>query len=178
MEEKEILRSQCRAQAKACPLESLAICQRILQLSVYQNAKSVLAFYPMKTEPDIRPVLEACLQAGKQLYLPQTDEMLQIHPRQVCDLLQLRRGRFGIWEPEESQPEEKNISVILVPALAYDRQLYRLGQGAGCYDRFLPESSGVRIGVCFDAFLMDQIPHDSHDQPVHILCTQSQTIVK
>ena len=80
MEEKKALRSRCRAQTKAYPVESLAICQRILQLPVYQNAESVLAFYPMKTEPDIRPVLEACLQEGKQLYLPQTDEALQIHP--------------------------------------------------------------------------------------------------
>lgn len=83
MEEKKALRSRCRAQTKAYPVESLAICQRILQLPVYQNAESVLAFYPMKTEPDIRPVLEACLQEGKQLYLPQTDEALQIHPRRV-----------------------------------------------------------------------------------------------
>ena len=98
MEEKKALRSRCRAQTKAYPVESLAICQRILQLPVYQNAESVLAFYPMKTEPDIRPVLEACLQEGKQLYLPQTDEALQIHPRRVRDLHQLRRGRFGIWE--------------------------------------------------------------------------------
>ena len=93
MEEKKALRSRCRAQTKAYPVESLAICQRILQLPVYQNAESVLAFYPMKTEPDIRPVLEACLQEGKQLYLPQTDEALQIHPRRVRDLHQLRRGR-------------------------------------------------------------------------------------
>ena len=78
MEEKKALRSRCRAQTKAYPVESLAICQRILQLPVYQNAESVLAFYPMKTEPDIRPVLEACLQEGKQLYLPQTKREMSL----------------------------------------------------------------------------------------------------
>lgn len=178
MEGKKELRDRCRAAAVPRPEASAALCSRILQLEAYQNAVSVLAYCPMRAEPDIRPVLEDCLRSGRSLYLPQTDDAMRIHPRRVMALNQLRRGRFGIWEPPEDAPEARDFSLILVPALAYDRQLYRLGQGAGCYDRFLPESTGVTLGVCFDAFLLDWVPRDPHDQAVQMLCTESQTIVK
>jgi 5-formyltetrahydrofolate cyclo-ligase len=56
-----------------------------------------------------------------------------------------------------------NIDLILIPAVACDRQGYRLGYGGGFYDRWLPSSTGFKAGIIFDEFYLDALPHDIWD---------------
>lgn len=176
MQEKQQLRAWCRTVPAPQPAESQAVCAEILRLPAYAAARGVMAFYPMPDEVDVRPVLEDCLRQGKRLYLPQTDGQMQIHPRRVSALSQLQQGKFGIWEPPETLPEETAYDLILVPAMAYDRAGFRLGRGAGCYDRFLPGFAGVTVGVCLERFLLEQIPREPHDFRVQWICTEQQTL--
>ena len=62
------------------------------------------------------------------------------------------------------------IDVIVVPAVAYDRAGNRLGMGAGYYDRFIPQAlQAVRIGAIWSTQMIDQVPCDPYDKPVHYL---------
>ena len=60
--------------------------------------------------------------------------------------------------------------IIIVPALAYSLQGYRLGFGSGHYDRYFAEHTDfnnkkpiIKIGVCFDKYLLEFLPTESHD---------------
>ena len=153
-----------------------AVCARIAALPQWQRAQCVMAFYPLPSEPDIRPLLAQALAAGKTLLLPHTDADLRIHPCRVASLDALQPGRFGIPEPRLSDETQLSPELILIPAVAYDRCGNRLGHGAGCYDRFLPGCEAFRVGVCFDDCLLDAVPTDPHDLPVQIVCTEKQTV--
>ena len=65
--------------------------------------------------------------------------------------------------------------MVVVPAMAYDRQGNRVGRGKGYYDRLLADSKAIKIGVAYDCQLVDEIDTDSFDQPVDIVITQSRT---
>ena len=88
---------------------------------------------------------------------------------------------MGIPEPDGSCPEEDPaaISLLLIPGLAFDRKGGRLGQGGGFYDRFLPETRGLRIGVCGGDGLVERVPTEPWDEGVDALLTpQTFWIVK
>jgi 5-formyltetrahydrofolate cyclo-ligase len=90
--------------------------------------------------------------------------------------LDLAPGVFGILEPAGNETVEPgSIDFLLVPARGFDRQGNRLGRGGGYYDRYMshPDFRATRCGVAYSAQVLDAIPHDAHDLPVHILVTES-----
>jgi 5-formyltetrahydrofolate cyclo-ligase len=77
---------------------------------------------------------------------------------------------MGIPEPgrhlAEVAPEE--IDWALVPGLAFDDRGFRLGRGAGYYDRLLPtlRPDAPRWALAYDCQWIEALPNESHDQPL------------
>lgn len=84
---------------------------------------------------------------------------------------------FGIQEPPLDAPllSKEEIDLVLVPAVCYDRQGYRLGFGGGYYDRWLSQFSGFTVGLCRNCILQDHVPLEPHDQSVQVLITDQET---
>jgi 5-formyltetrahydrofolate cyclo-ligase len=98
------------------------------------------------------------------------------HVWQPSELLQ--KGAYGILEPNSESPilAPNNVDLILVPAVALDRQGYRLGYGGGYYDRLRahPSWSDIpTIGITFDFAIVGSIPIDPWDLPLDAICTES-----
>jgi len=95
-------------------------------------AKSVLGYWPLGMEPDIRSTL-GTLRRTKKVYLPfMEDDSFKMVPFR----LPLRPKRFGIYEPGNSNRKIKKIDVAIVPAVGVDGEGRRIGFGKGMYDRF------------------------------------------
>ena len=61
--------------------------------------------------------------------------------------------------------------MLVVPGLAFDAALGRLGRGGGYYDVYLDKSQAYKLGVCFDAQMVDHVPMEEHDQRMdEVLC--------
>ena len=89
---------------------------------------------------------------------------------------ELQEGRFfGILEPDEHAPrlEPEKGGLIIVPALAYDRGGYRMGQGGGYYDRYLSARDLFSVGIGRDCLLCDSVLREEHDTPVDCLVTET-----
>ena len=85
-------------------------------------------------------------------------------------------GAFGIQEPV-GEAEDLSPDIVVLPMLAADRQLYRLGYGGGYYDRYLARRpQALRIGICYSFQLADRLPAEPHDLPLHILVTDGETL--
>lgn len=86
------------------------------------------------------------------------------------------RHRFGFEQPIDSaRPiDDADVSVVLVPGLAFDRLGGRLGFGGGYYDRFLARLSTdvMRVGIS-DGFILDRVPSDEHDIAMTHLATEA-----
>src|SRR5687767_2051570 len=100
------LRQRMREEAKRHSAEeraaaSRAICERIRAHAVWREARSVLLFVPLKSEPDIWPLRND----GKRISLPSFNAKLaQYEPRDIPREDDLVPGQFGILEPAESCP--------------------------------------------------------------------------
>ena len=88
-------------------------------------------------------------------------------------------GPFEVKEPDTKITKEvdiKEIDLIIVPGLGFDREKNRLGRGAGFYDRFLSniEASAKRVGIAFDFQILSNLPTNlSLDQKVDVVVSES-----
>lgn len=62
---------------------------------------------------------------------------------------------------------------VVLPAVALDAAGYRLGLGAGYYDRFLSTSGAVSIGLAYAWQVDTVVPRDRWDQPVDWIVTDA-----
>lgn len=156
-----------------------------------KDAQTVVAYYPLPDEVDIRPLLDELVSVGKTVLLPKVTGDTTMELRRYTGRQNLREGAFGIMEPVEENhgdyPCDSSVAkimgtvpVILVPGVAFDAAGHRLGRGRGYYDRFLNTVGTVLLcqdsltqknrpsvfGVCFDFQKVPEVPTDEHDVPV------------
>jgi 5-formyltetrahydrofolate cyclo-ligase len=60
----------------------------------------------------------------------------------------------------------RDADVVLVPALAVDRDGHRLGRGRGYYDRALESVTAPVVAVVYDDDVIDDVPIEPHDRCV------------
>lgn len=142
---------------------------------LFSSLASLLTSYPhvlsfMPTDLEINTIPFNRLLAGEgRLLLPKVSgDDLHIYKVNNIDH-DLTPSPFGIQEPLASNPTfpTDKISLVLVPALAFDVQKNRLGTGHGYYDRFLHTLPSIPLyGVGFTEQLVQQLPTEPHDLPV------------
>lgn len=158
--------------------DSAAIVARIEQLPVFQQATTVLLYYPIRNEVDLRPLLSR-YAGDKTLLLPVThrDHSMEVRPWQgEADLTQSHHTHVP--EPQTA-PYSGPIDLILVPGVVFDTLGHRIGRGGGYYDRFLRrQKHAVKIGVCYDFQLKHSpIPQSWRDQALDGVISPQTTIV-
>ncbi len=178
--EKETLRREMLQKRKSLSEEeireaSLKVCERIKELSSFKRAKTVMLYYPVRGEIDLRPLFEEVLRdPQKVLLLPKVTRDGDMLAVELAEGTPLVKGGFGIPEPAGGRifkPEK--IDFVTVPGVAFDKRGCRLGMGKGFYDRFLPRVKGVKVGVAYDFQLVENVPCEEHDIPLDLIVTPS-----
>lgn len=132
----------------------------------YRDARKVAAFYPLKGEPNILPIVQELAMEGRLLLPKVTGETtMEFYPIENLkkDLVQ---GHFGIMEPREGiAPWEGPITVFLVPGTKFNWDGSRQGHGKGYYDRYLAKfPSAYKAGIATPAQIsgtpLEQKPTD------------------
>lgn len=170
--------------SKAVPEHAYSQIQhRIRALPEWEGLQTVLVYLPLPGEVDTWPLIQDLWGRGAHTLAPccchtHCGEMDFLEFRSREELLP---GRYDILEPDRRicrhcTPQESD--AVLVPALAFDRQGYRLGFGGGYYDRLLSrlDPAVLTIGLIGHDSLLDHLPREPHDQPVRVVCTERETI--
>ena len=156
-----------------------AILERVLGLEAYRRAKLVHTYVSSKeNEVDTRALIGACLAQGKRVAVPVVMPGTKTLAHALIDGLdQLVVGPWGLAQPDPATatwlPAEARIDLVVVPGLAFDRRGHRIGWGGGYYDRFLAQVQAVKIGLCYDALVLDCIPGEPHDVPVDLVVAET-----
>jgi 5-formyltetrahydrofolate cyclo-ligase len=154
-------------------VQELELVRRFDSLPGLLEARTLLLYFSAFPEEfDTRPILLKALKLGKRLVLPRVDlPSKTLHLFAVTDLdRDLEAGHRGISEPSLACPrvEPQAIDWVLVPGLAFNSRCYRLGRGAGHYDKLLPtlRPDVPRWSLILDAQWLEDLPIEPHDQPL------------
>ena len=163
----------------------LRLCEEMLPMpkSSSDRKPALLTYMPFRSEVDVTPVMEWCWAQSVRVLLPRVlPETRSMALHEVRSYEDLASGAWGIREPKPELPVEPHlgdITMILVPGLAFDREFVRLGYGGGYYDRFMQLFAArglhkpIAVAAAFDVQIVPQVPASWHDFRVDVLITET-----
>lgn len=157
------------------------ITQKLLATSEYAEATTVLTYVSVSSEVSTRMIIESALRDGKTVAVPRCLPGHCLEFVAIASLEQLVAAPFNLLEPAKELPavteDQKNNSICIVPALLVDTKGYRLGYGAGFYDRFLSTYPGKKICLAYQQSLSrTTLPHTAFDVAVDVVITESEVL--
>lgn len=137
----------------------------------------VSGFWPMRSEVDVRPLMEALRDRGARICLPAILSKTEMVFREMIPGAPLVDMGFQTFGPGEDAPVVDPL-VMLVPLVAFDRRGYRIGYGGGYYDRAIEKlvNKGISprlIGIAFDCQQVELVPDEPHDVTLPEIVTES-----
>lgn len=182
-EKKEIRKQMIRRLGEQTPCQrnerSSIITERVFSSKEFKDAKTVMVYVSLPQEVNTEGIIQEALEQGKRVGVPYINpEGEKMIAAEIKTNYRLERGPLGILQPRDSQVEAiplEEIDLVIVPALAYDRNNRRLGRGKAFYDNFLSRkgtSSPRTIGIAFDLQLVDRLPQAPHDRAVDKVITE------
>lgn len=187
---KAALREKLRARGEALAAPRRAelardIARRALTLPELASARGVLACLSFGAEVDTWALIDELAARGRKIYVPRVergDPAIHLHPYPSP----LRTLSFGLRQPlapaaggSEELPAEavdEALDAALVLGLGFDRRGYRLGYGGGYFDRFLAARRFPAIGLTYACQLLEELPVEAHDVPMHIVVTENEVL--
>ena len=142
------------------------------------NFKSIGGYYPSNYEIDDLNILDLLERKNFKVSLPiiKKDNQMNFYSWSRNDPLKI--NKFGIPEPVSSKIFYPDI--LLVPLVAYDVSLNRLGYGGGYYDRYIEKiekvKKVVKIGIAFSFQKISSIPINQYDKRLDFIVTEKEIL--
>ncbi|ACL59411.1 5-formyltetrahydrofolate cyclo-ligase [Methylobacterium nodulans] len=157
---------------------SRRIAETVLAMPDLAGPDLVSAYWPIRSEVDVRPLIAALRARGQAVALPQiTPEGLVFRRVAQGDALQV--GGFGLSEPGPDAPVVRP-RALLVPLAAFDRRGHRIGYGKGYYDRALAalarEGPILAVGIAFAVQEIGCVPDGPYDHGLDRIVTEAGVI--
>ncbi len=138
---------------------------------------SIGCYWPFRREYDCIPLMRQVIEAGGEVALPVVIE--KNHPLEFRPWTPKARMEAGVWGL--MHPAEGPVvwpAALLVPLVGFDEDGYRLGYGAGFYDRTLAvfAQPPLTIGVGFELSRLTTIHPQEHDVPMDYIVTEKGVV--
>lgn len=176
---KQDIRQRSRARRQELPAEQKAeldrkIASNVRRLHQYRPCTTILIYMSTAIEVDTREIIENAWADGKRVAVPRCipdTRLMDFHYIESFD--DVAPGMFGVLEPYETLEKVTDYEgcLMIVPAMQFDINGYRLGYGKGYYDRYMSQFTGVSAGLCYIEELRRHMYHGRYDKPVDIIVT-------
>ena len=151
---------------------SKQICAKFMALPEYAAAQTVMFYIDVRSEVRTRHNLPDALASGKKIIVPWCNEQGELELFHLANMDELAIGMYKILEPKpelRKLPEKvvgpKDLDIVMVPGVAFDRRGARMGHGKGYYDKLLQHARPETplIALAFECQFFPEIPTARHD---------------
>ncbi|MBQ6222777.1 MAG: 5-formyltetrahydrofolate cyclo-ligase [Solobacterium sp.] len=180
MEKKE-LRAAMRRKADTLAEDyvlqaSEKIAQTIITHPCFVQAQNVFIYLSMPKEPGTDKILHSAFAQGKKVFVP------RCYPKGVMKAVRVtpdsvyQPGKYDIPEPvnDTETISADELDLIIVPCLSVSKDGRRLGHGMGYYDRFFGISGVIKMCICFEEMICEDIPMEDTDIYVDYIVTEKE----
>ena len=173
--DKHSLRIWAKNKRKELDIDYLSsiLVEKLTQTNEYKNSTNIMLYYPLKYEINLLSLLK---DNTKNFYLPrikgnELECCLYNVGNELCE------SCFHTLEPTCNACDKSNIDLVILPALACDKDKYRLGYGGGFYDRFLASNNNVKKIICIpSALVVKTVYPEQHDVKADYIITELSLI--
>lgn len=180
---KEILSARRAINTEELVKKSNIATEKLLSTNLYKNANTIMAYIDFRNEVQTEKIIKTAIADGKKVVIPIS--IVKTRQLILSELInydsELESGAYGILEPKKEYLRETNpetVDLVLIPGVAFDKRGYRIGYGAGYYDRFLEKvrKDTSKIALAFEMQMVDHAYEDNHDIPVDMIVTESRIL--
>ena len=153
----------------------LEIQSRLILSPEYRRADTILIYAARGNEIATKQIILAVLSNRKTVALPVCIDKSEMIFRRIGSLSDLTPGRYGIPEPTGDCPEviPDRDTLCVCPSLCCDMRGYRLGWGAGYYDRYLAKHDCLKAALCYSDSLIPEFEVSGYDIGMDMICTEN-----
>ena len=156
---------------------SSLICEEVKKIDIEFFGTTVFAYKSFQNEIETQELIEYFLSNNVRVCVPVIIDHNEIIAKTVQPTCNYCVNSFGILEPEMTDVVTmEDINTILVPGIAFDLDLNRIGFGKGYYDNFLSKCFGKKIALAYDFQVMKSIPSEDHDIKMDMIITEKRII--
>ena len=147
----------------------------------FKNKKIIIGgYYPSYYEVDMLKFFEEALKKKFKIVLPIVKSSTSMSFKIWVPNEPLNVSKFGILEPNNSK-KEIIPDLVLVPLVAFDNSLNRIGYGKGYYDRSLEKINKIKkktifLGIAYSFQKCNKIPVNKHDFKLDYIFTEQGII--
>jgi 5-formyltetrahydrofolate cyclo-ligase len=151
---------------------SREICAKFVALPEYVRAQTVMYYIDVRSEVRTRHDLPQALTQGKKIIVPWCNDQGELELFHLENMDELAIGMYKILEPapalrllQAKQVKARELDLIMVPGVAFDRGGARMGHGKGYYDKLLQHArpDAPLVALAFECQLFPEIPTAAHD---------------
>jgi len=135
-------------------LANRQVFERAHKLDVFQLASCVHIYRSVRDEVDTWPFFEYAWGIPEPRHAPQAQTPSQSAP--FADVL------------------PADLTLVIVPLVAFDKACNRVGYGKGFYDRFLATAKVMTMGLAFECQKVDVVPTEQHDVALSCVATDQR----
>ena len=153
---------------------------KLIRKHFYKKKITIAGYYPSNYEVNILSFLEKVSKKKFKIALPVINSSGGMSFKSWIFKAPLYVNKFGILEPKSSK--KKIIpDLIMVPLVAFDNRLNRIGYGKGYYDRSLKKISTIKknaisLGIAYSFQKCKKIPTNKHDFKLDYIFTEKGII--
>lgn len=173
----EILEKRNSLDKKKLKKKSKKIIKRLRKLKEFKKAKTIMFYVSKGSEVYTHDIIKKMIKK-KKIIVPVTDfKNKDLILSEINDFKELEPGYYNVLEPKNVKEVDINkIDVVIVPGVVFDKKKNRIGYGEGYYDIFLKKAKALKIGLCFDFQLIDEIKKEKYDVAVDVIVTDKYII--
>lgn len=148
--------------------KSNLIFEKVKLAEEYRTAQVIAMYKSLPSEVDTTELIKYSLDIGKMVALPKIEDD-EINFYKIDSLNKaFVKSEFGVEEPisnVKNYINKKEIDLVIVPGLCFDRENNRLGFGKGFYDKFLAGVKAKTFGICFEEQILSDgvLPIEKYD---------------
>jgi 5-formyltetrahydrofolate cyclo-ligase len=156
---------------------SRRIQEYLLATAEFSMAGTVALYSPVRGEVLTNLLAEDAHRLGKRLVFPRMRGR-QLELVEVASREEFTPGLFSVPEPAGATVVAiREVDLLVVPGVVFDRAGHRIGYGKGFYDRLLHGADHVcKAGIAFDFQLVEALPVEAHDVRMDLLVTESNLL--
>lgn len=145
-------------------------------IPICKSLKCVMVYMSSFNEPDILKLTKYLLNNKIKVVIPVSHiSDCTIIPSYISSLDTLKKGSYGIYEPEKIIEADINeIDLVMAPGIAFSKSGDRIGFGKGYYDKLLADYKGKKVGICYDFQVIDEIPVSVNDIKMDMIITEKR----